>query len=148
MPSGAVQQPTSSLSSGRFSSNNLPTALSQLSHGSSHGHSGVNSRRGLRVSPILGNAGPRITSSMGSMVAWGNIGRISSVGLSIPGLASRLNLNGSSGSGGLGVQEQNRLMSGVLPQDEMTYVNLLLNPERYTGYTGPSARRIWDAVYS
>ncbi|KAL9236515.1 hypothetical protein vseg_011175 [Gypsophila vaccaria] len=31
---------------------------------------------------------------------------------------------------------------------EMTYVNLLLNPERYTGYTGPSARRIWDAVYS
>ncbi|KNA06491.1 hypothetical protein SOVF_180620 isoform B [Spinacia oleracea] len=31
---------------------------------------------------------------------------------------------------------------------EMTYVNLLLNPERYTGYTGPSARRIWDAIYS
>ncbi|KAH9779755.1 Endoplasmic reticulum oxidoreductin-1 [Citrus sinensis] len=31
---------------------------------------------------------------------------------------------------------------------EMTYVNLLLNPERYTGYTGPSARRIWDAVYT
>lgn len=31
---------------------------------------------------------------------------------------------------------------------EMTYVNLQLNPERYTGYTGPSARRIWDATYS
>lgn len=31
---------------------------------------------------------------------------------------------------------------------EMTYVNLQLNPERYTGYTGASARRIWDAVYS
>ncbi|KAE8655343.1 Endoplasmic reticulum oxidoreductin-1 [Hibiscus syriacus] len=31
---------------------------------------------------------------------------------------------------------------------EMTYVNLQLNLERYTGYTGPSARRIWDAVYS
>ncbi|CAB4277112.1 unnamed protein product [Prunus armeniaca] len=30
----------------------------------------------------------------------------------------------------------------------MTYVNLLLNPERYTGYIGPSPRRIWDAVYS
>jgi len=30
---------------------------------------------------------------------------------------------------------------------EMTYVNLQLNPERYTGYTGPLARRIWDAVY-
>ncbi|KAE8815485.1 Endoplasmic oxidoreductin-2 [Hordeum vulgare] len=26
---------------------------------------------------------------------------------------------------------------------EMTYVNLQLNPERYTGYTGDSARRIW-----
>lgn len=31
---------------------------------------------------------------------------------------------------------------------EMTYVNLQLNPERYTGYVGPSARRIWDAIYS
>ncbi|KAK2642906.1 hypothetical protein Ddye_024669 [Dipteronia dyeriana] len=31
---------------------------------------------------------------------------------------------------------------------DMTYVNLQLNPERYTGYIGPSARRIWDAVYS
>ncbi|KAM0932172.1 putative endoplasmic reticulum oxidoreductin 1, ERO1-like superfamily [Dioscorea sansibarensis] len=30
---------------------------------------------------------------------------------------------------------------------EMTYVNLQLNPERYTGYVGPSARRIWDAIY-
>ncbi|KAG8365637.1 hypothetical protein BUALT_Bualt18G0126800 [Buddleja alternifolia] len=30
---------------------------------------------------------------------------------------------------------------------EMTYVNLQLNPERYTGYTGPSVRRIWDAIY-
>uniref|UniRef100_A0A0D9WHB3 Uncharacterized protein n=1 Tax=Leersia perrieri TaxID=77586 RepID=A0A0D9WHB3_9ORYZ len=30
---------------------------------------------------------------------------------------------------------------------EMTYVNLLLNPERYTGYTGDSARRIWDSIY-
>lgn len=30
----------------------------------------------------------------------------------------------------------------------MTYVNLQLNPERHTGYTGPSARRIWDAIYS
>lgn len=30
---------------------------------------------------------------------------------------------------------------------EMTYVDLQLNPERYTGYTGPPARRIWDAIY-
>ena len=126
----------------------------QLSHGSSHGHSGVNSRGGisvvgnpgfnsstngvagpipgilptsaaivnwnavpgLGVSPILGNAGPRITSSMGNMVGGGNIGRISPGGLSVPGLASRLNVSGNTGSGGLGVQGQNRLMSGVLPQ--------------------------------
>ncbi|XP_019432365.1 PREDICTED: endoplasmic reticulum oxidoreductin-1-like [Lupinus angustifolius] len=32
--------------------------------------------------------------------------------------------------------------------DDMTYVNLQINPERYTGYSGPSARRIWDAVYT
>ncbi|KAG0449476.1 hypothetical protein HPP92_027286 [Vanilla planifolia] len=30
----------------------------------------------------------------------------------------------------------------------MTYVNLQLNPERYTGYVGPSARRIWEAIYT
>ncbi|KAH7560926.1 hypothetical protein JRO89_XS10G0141100 [Xanthoceras sorbifolium] len=156
VPSGGVQQPTGSLSSGRFASNTLPVALSQLSHGSSHGHSGVTNRGGisvvgnpgfssntngvggsipgilptsaaignrnavpgLGVSPILGNAGPRITSSMGNMVGGGNIGRSinSGGGLSVPGLASRLNLSANSGSGSLGVQGQNRLMSGVLPQ--------------------------------
>ncbi|OAE34701.1 hypothetical protein AXG93_3205s1090 [Marchantia polymorpha subsp. ruderalis] len=31
--------------------------------------------------------------------------------------------------------------------EDITYVNLLLNPERFTGYTGPSARRIWEAIY-
>lgn len=35
----------------------------------------------------------------------------------------------------------------ILLPAEMTYVDLQLNPERYTGYTGPSARRIWDAIY-
>ncbi|PKA65544.1 Endoplasmic oxidoreductin-1 [Apostasia shenzhenica] len=30
---------------------------------------------------------------------------------------------------------------------EMTYVNLQLNPERYTGYVGRSAQRIWEAIY-
>ncbi|KAM0029204.1 putative endoplasmic reticulum oxidoreductin 1, ERO1-like superfamily [Helianthus debilis subsp. tardiflorus] len=36
--------------------------------------------------------------------------------------------------------------------DDETYkdkiLNLQLNPERHTGYSGPSARRVWDAVYS
>ncbi|KAE8680491.1 putative NOT transcription complex subunit VIP2 [Hibiscus syriacus] len=156
VPTVGVQQPTGSLSGGRFASNNLPVTLSQLSLGSSHGHSGVTNRGGisvvgnpgfssntngvggsipgvlpssaaignrnaapgLGVSPILGNAGPRITSSLGNMVGGGNIGRsISSAGgLSVPGLASRLNLSANSGSGSLSVQGQNRLMSGVLPQ--------------------------------
>ncbi|CAH2068554.1 unnamed protein product [Thlaspi arvense] len=31
---------------------------------------------------------------------------------------------------------------------EMSYVNLQLNPERYASYGGPSAIRIWDAIYS
>ncbi|KAB2028441.1 hypothetical protein ES319_D05G099900v1 [Gossypium barbadense] len=118
VPTGGVQQPTGSLSGGRFASNNLPIALSQLSHGGSHGHSGVTNRGGLGVSPILGNAGPRITSSMGNIVGGGNIGRSMSSGggLSVPGLASRLNLSANSGSGSLSLQGQNRLMSSMLPQ--------------------------------
>jgi hypothetical protein len=31
---------------------------------------------------------------------------------------------------------------------DITYVNLLLNPEKYTGYTGVSAQQIWEAVYN
>ncbi|KEH30085.1 CCR4-NOT transcription complex subunit 2 [Medicago truncatula] len=150
IPSGGVQQQAGNLSSGRFASNNLPVALSQLSHGSSHGHSGVTNRGGtsvvgnpgfnsgtngvggsipgfpasignrnavpgLGVSPILGNAGSRITSSVGNMIGGGNIGRTGG-GLSVPGLGSRLNFGGNSGSGALGMQGQNRLMSSVLPQ--------------------------------
>ncbi|KAF8396677.1 hypothetical protein HHK36_018302 [Tetracentron sinense] len=156
VPSSGVQQPTGSLSSGRFASNNLPVALSQMSHGSSHGHSGVTNRGGisvvgspafssslngvagsipgisqtsaaignrsavpgLGVSPILGNSSPRITSSMVNIVGAGNMGRSisSGGGLSMPGLASRLNLTANSGSGNLGLQGPNRLMSGVLQQ--------------------------------
>lgn len=125
-----------------------------MSHGSSHGHSGIPNRGGLNVvgnpgfssnsngvggsipgilstsaglsnrnsvpgmgiSQLLGNAGPRITNSMGNMVGGGNLGRnISSGGLSIPGLSSRLNLAANSGSG-LNVQGQNRMLGGVLPQ--------------------------------
>ncbi|XP_075634901.1 putative NOT transcription complex subunit VIP2 isoform X2 [Castanea sativa] len=175
VPSGGVQQPTGSLSSGRFASNNLPVALSQLSHGSSHGHSGVTNRGGisvvgnpgfsnstngvggsipgilptsaaignrnavpgLGVSPILGNAGPRITSSMGNMVGGGNIGRsiTSGGGLSVPGLTSRLTLGGNSGSGSLNVQGQNRLMSGALPQGSPQVISMLGNSYPTGGVT-------------
>lgn len=30
---------------------------------------------------------------------------------------------------------------------ELRYVNLARNPERYTGYTGYTATRVWDAIY-
>ncbi|GKV08202.1 hypothetical protein SLEP1_g19868 [Rubroshorea leprosula] len=180
VPSGGVQQPTGSLSTGRFASNNLPVALSQLSHGISH--SGVTNRGGisvvgnpgfssntngvggsipgilsnsaignrnavpgLGVSPILGNAGTRITSSMGNMVG-GNIGRsISSAGgLSVPGLASRLNLTANSGSGSLSVQGQNRLMSGVLPQGSPQVISMLGNS--YPTGGGPLSQSHVQAV--
>ncbi|GMH10238.1 hypothetical protein Nepgr_012079 [Nepenthes gracilis] len=137
VPSGAVQQPTGNLPSGRFTPTNLPVALSQMPHGGSHGHSGVTNRGGLGVSPILGNAGPRITNSMGSLVGSGNIGRniSSGSGLSMPGLASRLNLTATSGSGSLGVQGPNRLMSGVLQQASPQIISMLGNS--YPSAGGP-----------
>ncbi|KAH7426514.1 hypothetical protein KP509_10G004200 [Ceratopteris richardii] len=33
-------------------------------------------------------------------------------------------------------------------EDGITYVNLLLNPERFTGYGGNSAHRIWNSIYN
>ncbi|CAL0332260.1 unnamed protein product [Lupinus luteus] len=182
VPTGGAQQPTASLSSGRFASNNIPVALSQLSHGSSHGHSGVNNRGGisvvgnpgfssssngvggsipgilptsatmgsrntvpgLGVSPILGNTGPRITSSMGNMVGGGNIGRLGSGGgLSVPGLG-RLNLSGNGGSGGLGAQGQNRLMGGMLPQGSPQVISML--GSSYPGAGGPLSQSHVQAV--
>lgn len=32
-------------------------------------------------------------------------------------------------------------------EEAMTYINLLENPERYTGYSGIQAERIWKAIY-
>lgn len=39
-----------------------------------------------------------------------------------------------------------------IPEDEGTasngdYINLLHNPERFTGYSGQSAKQVWDAIY-
>lgn len=184
VPSSGVQQPTGGLSSGRYTSNNLPIALSQISHGSSHGHSGVTNRgslsvvgspgysssmngvggsipgilptsaaignrssvSGLGVSPILGNTGPRITSSMGNMVGGGNIGRSisSGGGISLPGLTSRLNLSGNSGSGSLSVQGQNRLMSGMLQQASPQVISMLGNSYPTAG--GPLSQSHVQAV--
>ncbi|MCO5599613.1 hypothetical protein L7F22_053719 [Adiantum nelumboides] len=43
-PVGAVHQPSGSLQTGRFAANNLPTSLTQISHGGLPGHSGLGSR--------------------------------------------------------------------------------------------------------
>eukprot|EP00268_Persea_americana_P042903 TRINITY_DN4298_c0_g1_i6.p1 TRINITY_DN4298_c0_g1~~TRINITY_DN4298_c0_g1_i6.p1 ORF type:complete len:649 (-),score=126.07 TRINITY_DN4298_c0_g1_i6:356-2302(-) len=77
---------TGSLSSGRFASNNLPVALSQISHGSSHGHSGVTNRGGLSV---VGS--PAYSSSMNG------------VGGSIPGMPPTSAAVGNRSVPGLGV---------------------------------------------
>ncbi|KAL8115683.1 putative NOT transcription complex subunit VIP2 isoform X1 [Apium graveolens] len=84
---------------------------------------------GLGVSSMLGNAGPRITSSVGSMVGGGNISRnlSSGGGLSVPGFSSRLNLTGNSGSGNLNLQGPNRLMSGALQQASPQVISMLGN---------------------
>ncbi|CAA6670395.1 unnamed protein product [Spirodela intermedia] len=124
--SNGIQQQGGNLTSGRFASNNLPASISQHEWcwcsipGINPSSAGISNRMpvpGLGVSPILGNAGPRITSSMGNIVGGGNIGRsITSGGLSVPGLASRVNLTTNSASGSLNVQGTNRLKSGVLQQ--------------------------------
>ena len=31
--------------------------------------------------------------------------------------------------------------------EDMRFVNLIENPERYTGYSGESAHKIWHSVY-
>ncbi|CAK9143982.1 unnamed protein product [Ilex paraguariensis] len=184
VPSSGVQQPTGNLSSGRFASNNLHVGLSQMSHGSSHGHSGVTSRGGLNVvgspgfssstngvggsipgilptsaaignrsatpglgvSPLMGNAGPRITNSMGNIVGGGNIGRSMSSGggLSMPGLASRLSLTANSGSGNINVQGPNRLMSGMLQQASPQLISMLGN--NYPTAGGPLSQNHVHAV--
>ncbi|XP_039136134.1 probable NOT transcription complex subunit VIP2 isoform X2 [Dioscorea cayenensis subsp. rotundata] len=151
VPSSGVQQPGGNISNGRFTSNNMPVPIPQMSHGSSHGHSGLTNRGGINVaggpafsssmngsipgissspgtagsrnsvpglgiSPIFGNVGPRITNSIGNIVG-GNMGRsISSGGLSIPALASRVNLGANGGSVSLSVQGSNRFLGGMLQQ--------------------------------
>ncbi|KAM3374101.1 putative NOT transcription complex subunit VIP2 isoform X1 [Capsicum galapagoense] len=167
VPSSGVQQSGNSLAGGRFASNNIPVALSQMSQGSSHGHSGMTSRggmsvvgnpgyssntsgvggsipgilptsaaignrssvQGLGMSPLLGNAGPRMSNSVGNIVGGGNIGRSisSGAGLSVPGLASRLNLTANTGSGNLNVQGSNRLMGGVMQQASPQVMSMLGN---------------------
>lgn len=176
---GMLQSPGSHLA-GRFGSNNLPNVLSQISHGSSHGHSGVTNRGGMNaigspvynsstnavggsvpgvlptssaianrggipgigLSPLLGNAGSQISSSMGNVVGSGY--RSSGGALSMPGISSRLNLSSNSGSGNLGLQA-NRLMNGGFQQQASPHVmSMLGNP--YASGGGPLSQSHPHAV--
>ena len=90
-----------------------------------------NSVPGMSVSPSLGNLGPRITSSVGNIVGGSNIGRnISSGGLSVPSIASRMNLSGNTVSGNLNVQGSSRMMNGLLQQG-----NRLHLPHKHVEYS-------------
>ncbi|KAB2080982.1 hypothetical protein ES319_A05G102900v1 [Gossypium barbadense] len=83
---------------------------------------------------------------MGNMVGGGNIGRSvsSGGGLSVPGLASRLNLSANSGSGSLSLQGQNRLMSSMLPQGSPQVISMLGNS--YPSAGGPLSQGHVQAV--
>ncbi|XP_051113228.1 probable NOT transcription complex subunit VIP2 isoform X2 [Andrographis paniculata] len=132
IPSSGMQQAAANLSSGRFASNNVPVALSQISHSGGHVHSGLTGRGGMSVVGNQGygsnnnGVGGSIPGSVSSIAGGGNIGRnISSGGLSVPGLASRINLTANSGSGNINVQGQNRLMGGVLQQASPQVLSML-----------------------
>ncbi|XP_051137447.1 probable NOT transcription complex subunit VIP2 isoform X2 [Andrographis paniculata] len=117
----SVQQAPGTISSGRYPISSLPNALSQLSLGGTHGHSGVANTGGPGVLPNMGNAG-RVGNSVGGLVGGGNTSRVAnSNGMAnIPGLGSRMNLNapqvasvlGNSYSGSGLPLSQNQFQSG------------------------------------
>ena len=87
-------------------------------------------RNSVPVNPALGNLGPRITSSVGNIVGGSNIGRnISSGGLSVPSISSRIDFSGNAASGRLNVQGSNRMMNGLILQGSLINhsLNLLLS---------------------
>ncbi|KAK6142076.1 hypothetical protein DH2020_012178 [Rehmannia glutinosa] len=150
IPSSGVPQAGGNLSSGRFASNNLPVALSQISHSGAHVHSGMASRGGmsvignqgyngstngvggsipgilptsaaignrtsvpgLGVNPVLGNSGPRITSSVGNIVGGETLAEI---------LAQVLSMLGNSYPSAGGPLSQNH----VQPVNNLTSLGML-----------------------
>ncbi|KAI7738295.1 hypothetical protein M8C21_024392 [Ambrosia artemisiifolia] len=121
-PLNGVQPPTGSISNGRYAVNNLPVALSQHSAASSLGLSGITNNGGSGLGQSLGNREHIISSmAMNNLVNGGNIGRsLSSGGLNMPGVASRLNLTapqmvsllGNSYAGAGGPLSQNQFQAG------------------------------------
>ncbi|KAH9318638.1 hypothetical protein KI387_020407, partial [Taxus chinensis] len=128
LPSGGVHQSSGGLSTGRFASNNLPVALSQLSHSGLHGHTGMANRGGSGVS-LTSNTAARMTSSAANImgggvgVAAGSLGRTISIGggQTVSGSSSR------AGTGGIGIQGPGRPMGTISQQASTQMVSLLGN---------------------
>ncbi|PKA60295.1 hypothetical protein AXF42_Ash008354 [Apostasia shenzhenica] len=80
VPSSGLQQPGGSIASGRFSSNNLPAAITQISHG----HPGITDRAGLNIA-----GSPGFGSSMNGIA-----GSISGVPSSSASMANRNSIPG------------------------------------------------------
>ncbi|XP_071685920.1 probable NOT transcription complex subunit VIP2 isoform X2 [Rutidosis leptorrhynchoides] len=116
-----VQPSPGSISNGRYSVNSLPGTLSQ-SAASSLGLSGITNNGGSGIAQGLGNREQLISSmAMGNIINGGSIGRsLSSGGLNMPGVASRLNLTapqmaslfGNSYSNAGGPLSQNHYQAG------------------------------------
>ena len=86
----------------------------------------------MSVSPALGNLGPRITISAGNIVGGSNIGRsISSGGLSVPSISSRIDFSSNAGSGRLNVQGSNRMMNDLIPQGSLLNHRLIFLLHRF-----------------
>ncbi|XP_074577098.1 putative NOT transcription complex subunit VIP2 isoform X2 [Curcuma longa] len=111
---------------GSSNMNGVGGSISGLSSSSATGNR--SSVPDFGVSPVLGNVGPRLASTMGTIIGGGNMGRnISSGGLSMPGLASHVNLAANSGSGNFNVQGPNRLIGGMLQQAAPQMLGMLGN---------------------
>ncbi|KAF0925402.1 hypothetical protein E2562_016643 [Oryza meyeriana var. granulata] len=134
-PSLGVQQPRGSISGAWFPSNNLPASIYQIPRG----YPGLSNRGGMHVggspvfiaAPVWGNFGPRITTYVGNIAGGGNTGRtISSAGLSMPTVASPVNL---SGTGALNIRGSNQM--GATHQQESPVMNMLRSSSSAPGGT-------------
>uniref|UniRef100_A0A0E0DT90 Uncharacterized protein n=1 Tax=Oryza meridionalis TaxID=40149 RepID=A0A0E0DT90_9ORYZ len=121
-PSLGVQPPRGSISGAWFPPNSLQASIYQV------GYPALSNRGGMHVggspvftaAPVCGNFGPRITY-VASVAGGGNTGRtISSAGMSMPTVASPVNL---SGSGALNIRGSNQM--GGTHQQGSPVMNML-----------------------
>eukprot|EP00249_Psilotum_nudum_P017392 c26297_g1_i4 orf=870-2729(-) len=130
VPSSGMHQSSGSLPVARFTSNNLPTALSQLSHGGAHGHSGMSSRGGsASFSNSMNGVGSLSGTSLGS-AAVNNRGlglgaSASVIGSSGPRIASSVGSIGGGAAIGSGINRAANTVAGInYPSLNSSRVNL------------------------